>query len=394
MRAFSPRKPKRSHEQRRGDLLAVAERRAAAHLLQRLEHAQLPGELGRVLREMREPHRRAALDLARRSARARRRAACSSVVLPEPLTPTSATRSPGPRRQVTSCSTSRAPSGSETSTASSTLLPRREVAKRSSSTRSRAGGSSAISALAASIRNFGLRRARRRAAAQPRELLAQQLSAAVLARGRLAVALGAGEHVGRVAALVLVDAAVGDLPRLRCRPRRGTSGRGSRRAATRAARRGGGEPVDAFDVEVVGRLVEQQQLGVVEQQPRERDAPPLAAGERPIGVVDPGGKRSSSTPPSSPSSTPRNARSPGPLVLGALADEHLADRRAVGEVVALAEQRDPQPAQRASAARRRRLEPAISRSSVDLPSPLPPTTPMRSPAETPSVMSSRTVRLP
>jgi hypothetical protein len=37
------------------------------------------------------------------------------------------------------------------------------------------------------------------------------------------------------------------------------------------------EPVDGLDVEVVRRLVEQQQLGTVEQQARDRDPPPLAS---------------------------------------------------------------------------------------------------------------------
>ena len=40
------------------------------------------------------------------------------------------------------------------------------------------------------------------------------------------------------------------------------------------------EPRDRLGVEVVRRLVEQQQVGRGEQQPAERDAPPLAAGER------------------------------------------------------------------------------------------------------------------
>ena len=46
------------------------------------------------------------------------------------------------------------------------------------------------------------------------------------------------------------------------------------------------EPVDRLGVEVVGRLVEQQQVGVAEQQPAQRDAAPLAAGQRrDVGVV-------------------------------------------------------------------------------------------------------------
>ena len=45
------------------------------------------------------------------------------------------------------------------------------------------------------------------------------------------------------------------------------------------------EPGDRFGVEVVGRLVEQQQVGLAQQQPAERDAAPLAAGEgRDVGV--------------------------------------------------------------------------------------------------------------
>ena len=46
------------------------------------------------------------------------------------------------------------------------------------------------------------------------------------------------------------------------------------------------EPVDRLGVEVVGRLVEQQQVGVAEEQPGERHAALLAAGDlRDVGVV-------------------------------------------------------------------------------------------------------------
>ncbi len=37
------------------------------------------------------------------------------------------------------------------------------------------------------------------------------------------------------------------------------------------------QPGDAFGVEVVGGLVQQQQIGLFQQQPAQRDAPPLAA---------------------------------------------------------------------------------------------------------------------
>ncbi len=46
------------------------------------------------------------------------------------------------------------------------------------------------------------------------------------------------------------------------------------------------QPLDRLGVEVVGRLVEQQQVGVLEQQPAQRHASLLAAGERgDVGVV-------------------------------------------------------------------------------------------------------------
>ena len=46
------------------------------------------------------------------------------------------------------------------------------------------------------------------------------------------------------------------------------------------------EPVDRLGIEVVGRLVEQQQVGVAKQQPGERDASLLATGQRrDVGVV-------------------------------------------------------------------------------------------------------------
>ena len=52
------------------------------------------------------------------------------------------------------------------------------------------------------------------------------------------------------------------------------------------------EPGDRFRVEVVGRLVEQQQVGLAQEQPRERDAAPLAAGERgDVGVRRRGSQR-------------------------------------------------------------------------------------------------------
>ena len=53
------------------------------------------------------------------------------------------------------------------------------------------------------------------------------------------------------------------------------------------------EPCDRFGVEVVRRLVEQQQIWRLQQQPAKRDAPPLAARER-LDVDVRGGRRSAS----------------------------------------------------------------------------------------------------
>ncbi len=97
-------------------------------------------------------------------------------------------------------------------------------------------------------------------------------------RALLAVALGAGEHVRGVATLVLVDRAVGHLP--------GGGAHGVQEPAVvrdhehRAAprRQVPSEPIDAFHVQMVGGLVEQQQLRWVQQQARERHAPALTAG--------------------------------------------------------------------------------------------------------------------
>ncbi len=155
-----------------------------------------------------------------------------------------------------------------------------------------------------------LRGAGRRAAAQPGELLAQQLAAAVVARGGLAVALGAGQDVGRVAALVLVDGLVGDLPRRgadrvekpaivgdhehRAAPRR----RGGGPASRRPRRRGGSSARRAAAAR--GRRAAAG---------RSRCAAARRPDRAAIGVSIPSGKRVSPTPPSSPSSTSRKRAS-------------------------------------------------------------------------------------
>jgi len=93
----------------------------------------------------------------------------------------------------------------------------------------------------------------------------------------LAVALGSGQYVGCVASVILVDEPVGDLP--------GAGAHGIEEPAVvgdheHGAPPGGqmpGEPRDRLDVEMIGRLVEEEKLRRVEQQPRERDSSALAS---------------------------------------------------------------------------------------------------------------------
>ncbi len=54
------------------------------------------------------------------------------------------------------------------------------------------------------------------------------------------------------------------------------------------------EPRDALGVEMVRGLVEQQQVGLGEQQARERHAAALTAGQIDVTAESPGGQRSAS----------------------------------------------------------------------------------------------------
>ena len=136
----------------------------------------------------------------------------SRLVLPTPLTPTSPTRSPGPSRQVTSRSTSLSPRRQRdvlevddvlAEPGRSEPLQRHPVARRRLALDDRVGG------LDPELRLGG---AGRRPAAQPGQLLAGQVLAPGLLRAGLAVALGPGQHVRRVAAVVRIDHAVVQLP--------------------------------------------------------------------------------------------------------------------------------------------------------------------------------------
>ena len=145
----------------------------------------------------------------------------------------------------------------------------------------------------------------------------------------------------------------------------------------RAAARGevAREPVDALDVEVVRRLVEQQQLGVAEQRLGQRDPAPLAAATAARSAC-PARSGSAPSPRRRAARRARSGTSRRRAHSWSARPPTSSSRivRAGSQVVALAEQRQ-------RAGRRSRVTapasgssmPAISRSSVDLPSPLRPT---------------------
>ena len=107
-----------------------------------------------------------------------------------------------------------------------------------------------------------------------------------------------------------------------------------------------GQPVDGLDVEVVGGLVEHDQVVVAEQQRGQRAAPPLAAGQAEHRAVegDPGQQLLDDL---------AGARVGRPLVVGAAGEHRLADRVGVDEGVVLVQEADQQPARPATPGRSR-----------------------------------------
>ena len=192
-------------------------------------------------------------------------------------------RSPGAMRHSTPCSTRLSPNETPTSTRSTTSLPSRGVAICDSCdgvARGRLVGDELVRRVDAELR---LRRAGRGAAAQPGELLLHEVLALRLGgRGR-AVALDALQHVRRVAALEGLDDAVVHLPGVgrdlvEEPPVVGHDDERARRSATSGAEVLG-QPGDALDVEVVGGLVEEQDVPVADEEAREGDPTALAARE-------------------------------------------------------------------------------------------------------------------
>ena len=258
------------------DLVAVAERDAAAHELERLEHAQAAIQLLEVLREVGDSHRLPAHHAAaRRLELARHQPDHARLARPVDADERDALAgrgTPGDRAQQAAIAERERD-----------VLELDRGAPEACRGEAHQLGAVARLGLVRDQRVGGvdpearLGRARRRPALQPRELLAQQVLAAFLAGGGDALALGAREHPRRVATVVAVDDPVGDLPGLLDDGIEEPAIMGDDEQRSAPCSEVSGEPVDAFDVEVVRRLVEQQQLGSSEQQLGERDPPPLAA---------------------------------------------------------------------------------------------------------------------
>ena len=272
-------------------------------------------------------------------------------------------------------------------------------ANRCSANGSRGGGSSAISSLAASMRNFGLLVR----AGGPRRSHASSLRSRFCRRssvdGRQPRALGLGQHVGRVAAVVGVDLALGDLPGLRGRPRRGTTGRASRPRARRARHGAGARRASPPPRRRGGWWARPAAAGRGRRRAaaRQRDPAPLAPGHacRPR-CRDRRGSRTPSTPPSKAVSTSRIRGVAGPLVRRrGRPTTHVAQGRPPGRA-----RRPARSSAHLHAAGARDPagvggpRPASVRSSVVLPPPLRPTTPTRAPSVMPTGRPSSSVRVP
>ena len=320
--------PEALAELRGGQLAAVAERDARAHRLERLEHALAAGELLEVLRERRRAarsSRAARLPRVGSSSPASRR---SSVVLPEPLTPTTPTRSPGPSRQVTVRRSRALAERDADALHVEHGLPEARGREPQSSARSRTTGSSAISAFAASIRKRGfVVRAggpRRSHASSLRSRFRRRPSVTAATRSRSARASTHAAYPPSCSRTVA--ASISHVRRADGVEEPPIVGHDHERPAPRGemAR----EPADGLEVEVVRRLVEQQQLGPVEQQLRERDAAALTTRERADDRVEAAGEArqlDAAERALEHLADPAVAR---PLVIGKTADHLLPDRRA------------------------------------------------------------------
>ena len=122
------------------------------------------------------------------------------------------------------------------------------------------------------------------AARQPGELLAREVAALRLSHISLSVALHALQHVCGVAAFERVDHAVVDLPHRLAHLVEEPAVVGDEQQRPLPFRPAVlemfGKPVDCHDVQMVGGLVEREDVPILEQQPGQVGAASLASGQR------------------------------------------------------------------------------------------------------------------
>ena len=266
----------------------------------RVEHRAAARELERVLREVRRARRRARAGSSRAPADGPSRMAASSVVFPAPFGPTSPTFSPRSTTIVAPSRSSFSPADSWTSSASRTTRPLRGGSRKSNPSVRRFFVSDSTSPAG--------RRALLLEARDLRELRLRLLRLRLLVPEALDEALEPRDVDGD---------AIGRLPG-RCRahcllltplvPRAGEVVRSAGRELEHGGRDGLEEPavvrdeddrsvdrlelplepLEVLDVEVVRRLVEQEQVGAARERAGERRAGQLPAGERaerPVEIV-------------------------------------------------------------------------------------------------------------
>jgi hypothetical protein len=156
----------------------------------------------------------------------------------------------------------------------------------------------------------GLRRARRGAAPQPGKLLAYEVAPLLLQRRGEPGPLGTREHPVGVAAFVLFDLPADHLPGAGADSVEKPAVVGDDDQRRASGQQVAGEPPHALDVEVVGRLVEHQQVQLLDERGGQRDATPFPTGHAGHGCVEP--ERGDAQP---VEDRPR-PRVSGPLVVG------------------------------------------------------------------------------
>ncbi len=190
-----------------------------------------------------------------------------------------------------------------------------------------------------------LARPGRRPATQPGQLLAQKVVSSLRNDLGNAFPLRAGQDVRGIPALVGLNPTIDDLPgrahdRVQEPPIVGDDEEGPVRARPRSGHVVG-QPGNAFDVEVVGGLIEDEEVGVGNERPGERDAPPLPSGESPDRGIETA-DRGTLVIAEEPGDDLPDCGLAGPLVLGGVSDDDVTHGRRGVELVILGDPSQPQ----------------------------------------------------